>query len=111
MIPGRYVILIEPEEVVPEEMLGECQRIFAEELARASTSYAHYVAAGNMGQPQIVFLEREVFALYREMKMYTTGLSEAQLKPPRVLTTPELIAFFTSQAEQYPSVDEDRDSL
>jgi hypothetical protein len=92
-------------------MLGECQRIFAEELARASTSYAHYVAAGDMGQPQIVFLEREVFALYREMKMYTTGLSEAQLKPPRVLTTPELIAFFTSQAEQYPSVAEDRDSL
>ena len=105
VVPGRYVILLEPEEVVPQERLAECQDILSEELARASTSYAHYVMGGNMGRPKIVFLQQQVFALHRELKMYKMGLSENQLKTPRVLTTPELIAFFSSQAEQYPSVD------
>ena len=103
VVPGRYVILLEPEEVVPQERLAECQDILSEELARASTSYAHYVIGGNMGKPKIVFLQQQVFALHRELKMYKMGLSENQLKTPRVLTTPELIAFFSSQAEQYPS--------
>lgn len=105
VIPGRYVILLEPEEVVPQERISECQDILSEELARASTSYAHYVIGGNMGKPKIMFLQQQVFALHRELKMYKMGLSENQLKTPRVLTTPELIAFFSSQAEQYPSVD------
>ena len=56
-----------------------------------------------MGKPKIVFLQQQIFALHMELKMYKMGLSENQLKTPRVLTTPELIAFFTSQAEQYPS--------
>ena len=103
-MPGRYVILLEPEEVVPQERLVECQTILSEELARASTSYAHYVIGGNMGKPKIIFLQQQVFALHRELKMYKMGLSENQLKTPRVLSTPELIAFFSSQAEQYPTV-------
>ena len=103
VVPGRYVILLEPEEVVPQERLAECQNILSEELARASTSYAHYVIGGNMGKPKIIFLQQQVFALHRELKMYKMGLSENQLKTPRVLSTPELIAFFSSQAEQYPT--------
>ena len=38
--------------------------------------------------------------------MYKMGLSENQLKTPRVLSTPELIAFFQSQAEQYQDIEE-----
>ena len=101
VVPARYVILLEPEKVVPKERLAECQNILSWELARASTSYAHYVMGGNMGEPKIVFLQQQVFALHRELKMYKMGLSENQLKTPRVLSTPELISFFSSQAEQY----------
>lgn len=101
VVPARYVILLEPEKIVPKEHLDECQSILFEELARASTSYAHYVTGGNMGKPKIVFLQQQVFALHRELKMYKMGLSENQLKTVRVLSTPELIKFFSSQAEQY----------
>ena len=104
VVPGRYVILLEPEEVVPQERLSECQDILSEELARASTSYAHYVAGGNMGKPKIVFLQQEAFAFHREVKMFKMGLSENQIKTPRVLSTPEEIKFFTSQAERYRNV-------
>lgn len=98
--PGRYVILLEPDEVVPAERRIECSKILGEELSRASTSYAHYVAGGNMGEPKLIFLQRETFQLQREMKMYKMGISENQLKPVRVLNTPELIKFFTSLEEK-----------
>lgn len=100
-VPGRYVILIEPEEVVSKERLDECTDILSEELERASTSYAHYIAGGNMGKAKIIFLQQQVFQLHREIKMYKMGLTENQLKTARVLNTPELIKFFTSQAEPY----------
>lgn len=97
--PGRYVIMLEPEKKVPAERYDECRDILAQELARASTSYAHYVEGGNMGIPKLIFLQSQTFQLYREMKMYKTGLTDNQLKTVRVLTTPELIRFFTGLAE------------
>ncbi len=99
--PGRYVIIIEPNEKVPTEKLEECKKILAEELTRASTSYAHYVHGGNMGEPEIVFLQSQTFQLQREMKMYKTGLTENQLKTVRVLTTKEQIGFFNALKEEY----------
>lgn len=99
--PGRYVIIIEPNEKVPAEKLEECKKVLAEELTRASTSYAHYVHGGNMGEPEIVFLQSQTFQLQREMKMYKTGLTENQLKTVRVLTTKEQIGFFNALKEEY----------
>ncbi|MBR3234192.1 MAG: GH3 auxin-responsive promoter family protein [Atopobiaceae bacterium] len=98
--PGRYVVLLEPEEVVPKERYDECQAIMAEELVRASTSYAHYVTGGNMGEPKLIFLQKETFQFHREMKMYEMGINENQLKPVRVLDKPELIRFFTLLEER-----------
>ena len=98
--PARYVILLEPEQAVPAERKEECERVIAEELARSSTSYAHYVAGGNMGQPKLIFLQRETFQFQRDMKMYEMGINENQLKPVRVLDKPELIRFFTLLEEQ-----------
>lgn len=97
--PARYVVFLEPDEVVPCERIKECENIMAEELARASSSYAHYVAGGNMGKPGIVFLQKSTFQLYRELKMYKMGISENQLKPVRVLNTPELVKFFNGLKE------------
>lgn len=99
--PGRYVIIIEPNEKVPAEKLEECKKVLAEELTRASTSYAHYVHGGNMGEPEIIFLQSQTFQLQREMKMYKTGLTENQLKTVRVLTTKEQIGFFNALKEEY----------
>ena len=98
--PGRYVVLLEPNEPVPENEKEKCAAIIAEELARASSSYAHYVEAGTMGKPKLIFLQPQTFQLYREMKMYREGISENQLKPVRVLNTPELVKFFTGLEEK-----------
>ena len=98
--PGRYVVLLEPEELVPADRMDECRAVMAEELARASTSYAHYVLGGNMGKPKIVFLQQETFQFFREMKMYQMGINENQLKPVRVLDKQELVDFFTHLEER-----------
>ena len=93
--PGRYVILMEPENRIPKEKHEQYAKLMQNELARASTSYAHYVQGGNMGLPRLVFLEPETYLLYRELKMYEQGISENQLKPVRVLRTDALKKFFT----------------
>ena len=87
------------EITMPAE-LRSCQAIMSAELAHASTSYAHYVAGGNMGEPKLIFLQRETFQFHREMKMYEMGINENQLKPVRVLDKPELIQFFTLLEER-----------
>ena len=98
--PGRYVICLEPDEPVAPELKDEYTTIMGEELARASTSYAHYVAGGNMGAPKLIFLQRETFQFFREMKMYRLGLNENQMKTVRVLNTPALVSFFRLLEEQ-----------
>ena len=98
--PGRYVVLLEPDEVIAESKKEEYTKIIAEELVRASSSYAHYVEIGNMGKPVLKFLQPQTFRLHRELKMYKAGISENQLKPVRVLDTPELVRFFTALEEK-----------
>ena len=98
--PGRYVILMEPETQVPMEKREWCRKILSEELTRASTSYAHYVHGGNMGEPKLIFLQQETFQLHRELRMFKSGISENQIKTIRVLNKPELIRFFTSLADE-----------
>ena len=87
-------------EIVPKERYDECQAILAQELVRASTSYAHYVTGGNMGEPKLIFLQAQTFQFHREMKMYEMGINENQLKPVRVLDKPDLIKFFTLLEER-----------
>ena len=83
--PPRYVIFVEPVVPVPKEKRERAAEILGQELARASTSYAHYVTTGGLSAPRVVFLQSQTFLLYREAKMYTLGVSENQIKPVRVL--------------------------
>lgn len=98
--PGRYVILMEPEKEIPKDKYEEYSALMQNELARASTSYAHYVTGGNMGIPKLIFLQKETYSLFRELKMYKQGISENQLKPVRVLRTEEQKQFFSELEEK-----------
>jgi len=98
--PVRYAILLEPDEPVPHERHYECIEILQQELKRASNSYSDYFGDNILGMPKLVFLQSQSFQLYREIKMYKTGISENQLKPVHILTTPELIRFFTGLEEK-----------
>lgn len=98
--PGHYVIYIEPEKMVPADRVAECKEVIAEELAHAHYSYANHVAKGDIGAPELKLLQQETFHLQRELKMYKFGLSENQLKTPRLLTTSEQLYFFHALEEQ-----------
>ena len=52
-----------------------------------------------MGVPKLVFLQKETYSLYRELKMFKQGISENQLKPVRVLRTEEQKQFFQKLEE------------
>ncbi len=99
-IPPRYVVFIEPENIVPKERYEECEDILRDELARSNSLYALCLEESYIGKPKIIFLQQQTFQLQREIKMYKTGLNENQIKTVRVLKTPELIKFFTGQAER-----------
>lgn len=99
--PPRYILYLEPDEIVPVERLEECSIVLDEELSRANTDIPHYVAGGNMGKPKLVFLQRYTFQLQRELRMYKMGLSENQMKTIRVLEKPDLIKFFETLKEDY----------
>lgn len=99
--PGHYVIYIEPQERVPAERVAECKAVMAEELMHAHYSYANHVTKGDIGEPELVLLQQETFRLQREMKVYRYGLSENQLKTPRLLSTPAQVQFFNVLAEDY----------
>ncbi len=98
--PVRYAIFLEPDSAVPAERLQEYTEIMQQELLRASSSYADYYADDVLGMPKLTFLQSQTFQLYREIKMYKSGISENQLKPVHVLTTPEMIRFFSGMVEQ-----------
>ena len=94
--PVCYTIMIETDESISQELCKKYTEILQQELCRSSQSYADYYGDGIMGMPKLVFLQSQTFQLYREMKMYKAGISENQLKPIHVLTTPEQIKFFTA---------------
>ena len=93
--PPRYGILIEPNETPDLHRHQEYTEILQQALLKACTSYADYFDDDVLGMPRLYFLQPQTFQLYREIKMYKIGISENQLKPVRVLHTPELIQFFT----------------
>ncbi len=94
---GRYEVFVEPEQPVPADRAGECAQILHEELARASTTYGKLLSF--LGVPKIVFLRPDTFRLYQEIRMNRYEVSGNQIKTVRVLSTPEAVQFFESQAE------------
>jgi len=98
--PVRYVVLVEPDEPVPQRRHEECRAILQQELERASSSYSEFYGDTILGMPKLVFLQGQTFQLYRETKRYRNGLSVNQLKTVHFLSTPEMIRFFMGLEEK-----------
>lgn len=92
---GRYVVYIEPEKPVPGKRAEELGPILHEELCRANETYESQ--AGIIGIPGIVFLRPQAFLLYKNAIMEKYGIPDNQIKPVRVLSTPEQVRFFEDQ--------------
>ena len=98
--PGHYVILLEPDSKIPEEELARCRDVLDEQLMHANPSYGEMVRNGVLGPLEIVFLQQQTYQLYRDV-MIARGYSANQLKPVRIIDTPQKQRFFFHMRERY----------
>ncbi|MCR5543890.1 MAG: GH3 auxin-responsive promoter family protein [Eubacterium sp.] len=98
--PGRYVFLIEPNEVVPQERIPELRDTIEARMMQANPSYGDKIRNGVLSPARLVILQQQTYMLYRDL-MIMKGTSANQLKPVRVIDTPMKEAFFFSLEEKY----------
>lgn len=83
--PVRYQYFMEiganPENATPKEI----RMVLEEQLAKANPSMGDKVRDGVCGDTRLNFLEKESYALYRDM-MVRKGVASSQLKPVRVIS-------------------------
>jgi len=101
-VPGRYVVLVEPDRPLAMERMAEYTRIVEEKLGFANPSFGDKVAKGVLGPTQLYFEQLETYALYRDL-MVMKGISPNQLKPVRVIDTPMKEKFFFGLIEKEES--------
>ena len=102
--PGHYVLLIEPGEAVPETYLAYCRDVLEQKMMQANPSYGEKIRAGVLGEMELVFLQQQTYQLYRDLQVMK-GASVNQLKPVRVIETPQMERFFFGLKEHYPHQD------
>lgn len=97
--PGRYVIYIEPDHILPLEKMEEYTDLIEEKLSIANPSFGTKVKNGILGKTKLYFEQQETYALYRDL-MIIRGISGNQLKPVRVIDTPMKKRFFSGLVEK-----------
>ncbi len=91
--PGRYVMLMELDEEVPDEVLGEYRDIIERRLGEANPSFGKKVMDHTLSRTKLCIMQPESYMFYRDM-MILKGVSPNQLKPVRVIDTPMKENFF-----------------
>ena len=97
--PARYVLLVEPDRVLPVEKIGEYSRIFEEKLRHANVEYAVCRDDRSIGHPVVLLQQQQTHALWREFKI-CKGASPNQVKPVRILDVPQKEKFFFGMLEE-----------
>jgi len=91
--PGRYVILIEPEEEIDPAELPRYREIVEKRLGEANPSFGEKIYRGILGRTKLCILQQETYMLYRDTLVYR-GVSQNQIKPVRIIDTPMKEKFF-----------------
>ena len=98
--PGHYVLLLEPSAIIPKERIAYCRDVLDEKLMQANPSYGEKVRSGVLGKMELVLLQQQTYQLYRDVQIMK-GASSNQLKPVRVIDTPQKEKFFFRLQETY----------
>ena len=98
--PGHYVVLVEPEEIVPKEQIAHCRDVMENKLMQANPSYGEKIRKNDLAPLELVFLQQQTYLLYRDM-MIMKGYSANQLKPVHVIDSPRKEKFFFGLREDY----------
>ncbi len=97
--PARYVLLAEPEHSLPVENLAEYARVFEEKLCKANVEYYTCRYDRSIGHPVVLLQQPQTHALWREFKIFK-GSSPNQVKPVRILDSPQKEKFFFGMLEE-----------
>lgn len=98
--PGHYVVLIEPETIIPKDQIEGYRQVIEQKLMQANPSFGDKIRTNVLGQTELVLLQQQTYQLYREVMMMK-GVSPNQLKPVRVIDTPLKERFFFGLKEIY----------
>lgn len=91
--PARYLFFLETDPEVEPENREKMQSLLEKGLAEASEYYAHYRQEKKLGSLELIFLQPQTYALYRDIQIWN-GASPNQLKPVHVINNPKTEAFF-----------------
>ncbi len=97
--PGRYVLLAEPDRPLPVDRLEEYARIFEEIFCKVNVEYYTCRYDRSIGHPVVLLQQPQTHALWREFKIYK-GSSPNQVKPVRILDSPQKEKFFFGMLEE-----------
>ncbi len=97
--PARYVLLVEPDHPLPTDKLEEYARIFEEKFRYANKEYAGCRDDRSIGHPVVLLQQLQTHLLWREFKIYK-GASPNQVKPVRILDSPQKEKFFFGMLEE-----------
>ena len=92
-------MLIEPDRQLPVEKLGEYAALFEEKLRHANVEYAVCRDDASIGHPVVLLQQLQTHALWRDFKIFK-GASPNQVKPVRVLDSPQKEKFFFGMLEE-----------
>ena len=91
--PGHYVLLIEPERIISDQEIPRCRDVLEGKLMQANPAYGEHVRKGDIGPMELVFLQQQTYQLYRDLLGWR-GYNANQIKPVRVIDTPQKEKFF-----------------
>lgn len=91
--PARYLLFLETDLDREPDTKQEMQSLLDERLSEVSEYYAQYRQDGKLGPLELILLQPQTFALYRDIQVWN-GASPNQLKPVHVISTPNAEAFF-----------------
>ena len=98
--PFHYVLLVENEE---EKDLSGYSAFLHESLKDINIRYNHFINTRKIGSIQIRNLKYGTNKVWME-KQVAKGVPPSQVKPVRILDTPEKMDFFLSAIQDHPSV-------
>jgi hypothetical protein len=90
---GRYTILLESDDPAMKHRAGEVSKVMHEKLCETNPDMLFSLEEGLLGPAEVQFVQPETFTLYKEMRIMR-GASKNQLKPVRLIDTPERERFF-----------------
>ena len=91
--PARYLLFLETDLDSEPDTKQEMQSLLEEKLSEVSEYYAQYRRDRKLGPLELILLQPQTFALYRDIQVWN-GASPNQLKPVHVISTPKAEAFF-----------------